>query len=82
MAGRWPLHADPGSGRWTTTARGSWTGGFWAGLLWLRAIMSGGPADRAAATGRTALLGPWIEADTATRGLIFWYGTTFGVIPG
>ncbi|MEV4748878.1 hypothetical protein AB0K21_21075 [Streptosporangium sp. NPDC049248] len=44
--------------------------------------MSGDPADRAAATGRTALLGPWIEADTATRGLIFWYGTAFGVAGG
>lgn len=79
VGGRWPLHADPGSGRWTTTARGSWTGGFWAGLLWLRAIMSGERADRVAATGRTALLAPWIEADTATRGLILWYGTAFGV---
>ncbi|WP_329080615.1 hypothetical protein [Streptosporangium sp. NBC_01469] len=82
VAGRWPLHADPGSGHWTTTARGSWTGGFWAGLLWLRAIVSGDPADRAAATGRTALLAPWIEADTATRGLILWYGTAFGVMGG
>ncbi|GAA4196234.1 hypothetical protein GCM10022252_43230 [Streptosporangium oxazolinicum] len=82
VAGRWPLHADPGSGRWTTTARGSWTGGFWAGLLWLRAIVSGAPADRAAATGRTALLAPWAEADTATRGLILWYGTAFGVMCG
>ncbi|WP_371786597.1 hypothetical protein [Streptosporangium subroseum] len=82
LEGRWPLHADPGSGRWTTTARGSWTGGFWAGLLWLRATVSGDPADRATAIGRTALLGSWIEADTATRGLILWYGTAFGVAQG
>ncbi|MFD4861899.1 hypothetical protein [Streptomyces atratus] len=30
---RFPLYADPADGRWTTTRRGSWTGGFWAGLL-------------------------------------------------
>ncbi|MFI7502184.1 sugar ABC transporter permease [Streptomyces sp. NPDC049687] len=34
---RFPLYADPADGRWTTTRRGSWTGGFWAGLLWLAA---------------------------------------------
>jgi unsaturated chondroitin disaccharide hydrolase len=72
---RWPLYADPESGRWTTTVRGSWTGGFWAGLLWLRSIVTG---DRAAARRRTGMLAPWIEADTATRGLIFWYGTALG----
>ncbi|MFJ2031187.1 hypothetical protein [Streptosporangium sp. NPDC087985] len=80
--GRWPLYADPVSGGWTTTARGSWTGGFWTGLLWLRAIMSGDPADRATAISRTASLDPWIWADTGARGLIFWYGTAFGVAEG
>ncbi|MCF2128664.1 sugar ABC transporter permease [Strepomyces sp. STD 3.1] len=74
---RFPLHADPGSGRWKTTARGSWTGGFWAGLLWLLARHSGAPSDREAARACTAGLARWIEADTSTRGLIFWYGTLF-----
>ncbi|MBB6417839.1 sugar ABC transporter permease [Streptomyces sp. AK010] len=73
--GRFPLYADPDSGTWTTTARGSWTGGFWAGLLWLRARGSGDPSDREAARACTARLADWAEADTATRGLIFWYGT-------
>lgn len=82
LEGRWPLYADPASGHWTTTARGSWTGGFWAGLLWLRAVMGGSPADRATAVGRTAALAPWLQADTATRGLILWYGTAFGVMAG
>ncbi|MFI6908331.1 hypothetical protein ACIBKY_44215 [Nonomuraea sp. NPDC050394] len=74
---RWPLFADPETGVWTTTRRGSWTGGFWAGLLWLRAALSTDPAGRSAARTRTAALAPWIEADTATRGMIFWYGTAF-----
>ncbi|MFJ3174142.1 sugar ABC transporter permease [Streptomyces roseus] len=72
---RFPLYADPESGRWTTTGRGAWTGGFWAGLLWLRARYTGEAADRAAASACTARLADWVEADTATRGLILWYGT-------
>ncbi|MFE2357219.1 sugar ABC transporter permease [Streptomyces parvulus] len=74
---RFPLHADPDSGRWKTTARGSWTGGFWAGLLWLLARHTGAPSHREAARACTARLADWIEADTSTRGLIFWYGTLF-----
>ncbi|MCX4807241.1 sugar ABC transporter permease [Streptomyces sp. NBC_01214] len=72
---RFPLYADPADGRWTTTGRGSWTGGFWAGLLWLRARYTGAAADRRAAAACTARLEPWVGADTATRGLILWYGT-------
>ncbi|GAA2623587.1 MULTISPECIES: sugar ABC transporter permease [Streptomyces] len=72
---RFPLYAEPDGGRWTTTGRGSWTGGFWAGLLWLRARYTGAAADRRAAAACTARLAPWVEADTATRGLIIWYGT-------
>ncbi|MFG2978614.1 sugar ABC transporter permease [Streptomyces sp. NPDC048331] len=72
---RFPLYADPADGRWTTTGRGSWTGGFWAGLLWLRARYTGDAADRRAAAACTARLEPWVRADTAARGLILWYGT-------
>lgn len=64
---RFPLWADPETGVWTTSRRGSWTGGFWAGLLGL-----GGQPERA----RRAWddLARWRDADTACRGLIFWYG--------
>ncbi|MFE1771063.1 sugar ABC transporter permease [Streptomyces sp. NPDC059008] len=72
---RFPLFADPESGRWTTTRRGAWTGGFWAGLLWLRAGHTGRRADRAAAAAWAGRLEEWAAADTATRGLILWYGT-------
>ncbi|WP_030568235.1 hypothetical protein [Streptomyces aureocirculatus] len=75
VGARFPLSADPGTGTWTTTRRGSWTGGFWAGLLWLRARHTGAVADRAAAEACTARLADWAGADTATRGLILWYGT-------
>ncbi len=72
---RYPLYAEPADGTWKTTGRGSWAGGFWAGLLWLRARITGSTADREAAAACTARLEPWVDADTATRGLIFWYGT-------
>ncbi|GEB61259.1 hypothetical protein GCM10017674_77530 [Streptomyces gardneri] len=75
VGGRFPLYAEPADGRWTTTGRGSWTGGFWAGLLWLRAGHTGSDKDRTTAAAVTARLAPWAEADTATRGLILWYGT-------
>ncbi|WAX77947.1 sugar ABC transporter permease [Streptomyces sp. KMM 9044] len=78
---RFPLFADPGGGRWTTTGRGSWTGGFWAGLLWLRARYSGQGIDREAAKRFTARLTGWVDADTATRGLILWYGTALADTP-
>ncbi|WP_232837510.1 sugar ABC transporter permease [Streptomyces atratus] len=76
---RFPLFADPDTGRWNTTGRGSWTGGFWAGLLWLRARHTGDEADRAVASACTARLAGWVEADTATRGLILWYGTALAI---
>ncbi|MFE2284645.1 sugar ABC transporter permease [Streptomyces sp. NPDC059443] len=72
---RFPLYADPDTGRWTTTGRGSWAGGFWAGLLWLRARHTGARSDRAAAAACTARLAGWVDVDTSTRGLILWYAT-------
>lgn len=76
---RFPLYAEAETGRWTTTGRGSWAGGFWAGLLWLRARYTGAEADRALASACTGRLTDWADADTSTRGLILWYGTALAV---
>ncbi|MFF2206291.1 sugar ABC transporter permease [Streptomyces sp. NPDC058145] len=80
-ADRFPLFADPCTGWWTTTGRGAWTGGFWAGLLWLRARHTGDVGDREAAVRCTDRLAYWVDADTATRGLILWYGAALADIP-
>lgn len=73
---RFPLYADPVTGEWTTSRRGAWTSGFWAGLWWLRVRRFGATSDRATAAACTDRLRGWVTADTAVRGLIFWYGTT------
>ncbi|MBB5852284.1 hypothetical protein ACFQ05_03285 [Amycolatopsis umgeniensis] len=71
---RFPLSADPATGLWKTTRRGSWTAGFWVGQLWLRARLTGLDEHRVTAGRWTARLAEWTDADTVTRGLIFWYG--------
>jgi unsaturated chondroitin disaccharide hydrolase len=74
---RFPLYADS-SGVWRTTRRGSWAAGCWVGLLWLRANRSGATSDIRAAEEWARRLDVWTEADTATQGLIFWYGAAIG----
>lgn len=69
IADRFPLYLH--GGRWKTSARGSWTGGFWAGLLTLRKLATGA-GDVAPVRDR---LDVWAEADTVLRGMIFWYGS-------
>jgi unsaturated chondroitin disaccharide hydrolase len=77
VADRFPLFADPVSGRWTTSRRGAWTGGFWAGLWWLRVAVLGRD-EREVARVWTVRLAPRAGDDTATRGMIFWYGAGSG----
>ncbi|MFF8828814.1 sugar ABC transporter permease [Streptomyces sp. NPDC015131] len=78
---RFPLYAGPGEGRWTSTRRGSWTGGFWAGLLWLAAGAAGdGDGGHAVRRARevTVRLRDRVHDDTDTRALTFWYGAAQG----
>lgn len=67
---RYPLYAD--RGRWTWSRRGSWTPGFWSGLLDLATrtgVLPAGTAEAAAAR-----LAPRLVDDTVTRAMTFWYG--------
>lgn len=75
---RFPLYADPVTGEWHTTGRGSWAGGCWVGLLWLRARITGTSTHRGQAEQWTRRLEYWADADTAVRGLILWYGAAAG----
>jgi unsaturated chondroitin disaccharide hydrolase len=75
---RFPLYADPVTSAWRTTRRGSWAGGCWVGLLWLRARLTGSARHCRQAEEWARRLEPWVDADTAVRGLIFWYGAAAG----
>jgi unsaturated chondroitin disaccharide hydrolase len=77
--GRFPLYADPSTGAWRTTGRGSWAGGCWVGLLWLRARVTGSATHGRQAEDWARRLASWVDADTAVRGLILWYGAAAGV---
>jgi unsaturated chondroitin disaccharide hydrolase len=75
---QFPLYCHPVTGAWKTTRRGAWTGGFWAGLLWLRSAVSENPVDRDTARQWTQRLAPRAADDTVTRGMTFWYGAGIG----
>ena len=70
-----PLYHD---GAWKVSAGGSWLGGFWAGLWWLRALHSGRTTDRHAALRMTERLRDKLDSDTHQRSMIFWYGAGLG----
>jgi unsaturated chondroitin disaccharide hydrolase len=65
-----PFSADPATGEWTTLADAFWTGGYWAGLLWLSAD------DRAEHWSRR--LDERLDVNTGLRGMLFWYGAALG----
>ncbi|MEH1014424.1 hypothetical protein V6U90_15085 [Micromonospora sp. CPCC 206060] len=73
-----PLFADPSTGEWTTSRRGSWVGGFWVGLLWLRATLTDDPSAGPTAAQWTARLRDRLDDDTVTRAMTCWYGAALG----
>jgi unsaturated chondroitin disaccharide hydrolase len=72
---RFPLYADTSTGDWRTTRRGSWTGGFWTGLLALHVAATGSATCQRRGDVAWRDLQQWRNKDTACRGLIFWYGS-------
>jgi unsaturated chondroitin disaccharide hydrolase len=75
-----PHYADPGTGVWTRTPAGDWTGGFWVGELWLAARVTGD--ERYAKLGRdwAQALRPRAKSETVFRGFLFWYGAALGAV--
>jgi unsaturated chondroitin disaccharide hydrolase len=79
-------HAAPSaSGVWTGTREGTWTSGFWAGLLWQWAAQTGAAEDAAVATKWTLRLVPHLDRHTHDIGFIFSnsavLGWEFGRVP-
>jgi unsaturated chondroitin disaccharide hydrolase len=72
-------HAAPSAtGVWEGTREGMWTGGFWAGLLWHRAALTGRAEDAATATTWTLRLRPHLDHKTHDIGFIFSSSAVLG----
>ena len=75
-----PLAADPASGTWQTSPDGRWTGGFWAGLLWLAARASGEGRHVDLARAAMRRLESRLGVDNVLNGLVFYYGAVSGAL--
>lgn len=73
-----PLYCTQDSGAWKVSASGSWLGGFWAGLWWLRAHCRRRQEDLQQARRIAERLRDKLDSDTHHRSLIFWYGAGLG----
>lgn len=80
VAAGFPHTADPSDGRWTTSADGDWTGGFFVGQLWLTSASSSDADARQRATDWALRLAPRHDSDSIFRGFLFWYGVVLGTI--
>lgn len=78
-----PHFADPQTQRWTWSADGDWTGGYFNAMLWLGAH-SGSIGDRERWLGWahkfTERLRPRLASESSSRALLFYYGAALGSI--
>jgi len=77
-----PLAADPATGAWQTSPDGRWTGGFWAGQLWLAHRASGAARFRDLALAAMKRLEVRLPIDNVLNGLVFHYGAAIGAMLG
>lgn len=73
-----PLYRVAGEASWVMSQGGAWTGGYWAGLWWLRAQLGAMPRARAVAAGICARLESKLPLDSVYRAMIFWPGAALG----
>jgi len=73
-----PHWADPESGRWTVTADGDWTGGFWVAMLWLACHGTGDERYSRWARQWAARLRPRIASVSVFKAIPFYYGGSVG----
>jgi unsaturated chondroitin disaccharide hydrolase len=73
-----PLFRTDTQRQWMLSTRGSWLGGFWAGLWWRRYTCTGSMEDRAAAWAWSSRLRPMLLVPSVNRSFVFWYGAAIG----
>jgi unsaturated chondroitin disaccharide hydrolase len=69
-----PDYADPETGRWILSPDGSWTGGFWNGMLWLAYATTREQKYLDWAERWTDLLRPRVRSENIFRSFLFYYG--------
>lgn len=75
---RFPLFRVASAENWTCSRRGSWIGGFWAGLWWLRARITERGHFLESASNWCAKLSPVLKEESVNRSFVFWYGAALG----
>lgn len=73
-----PLYALGRSDQWVVSEGGSWVGGFWAGLWWLRVRLGREPAGCDRAEELCRHLRNKLDINSINRSLIFWHGAAGG----
>lgn len=73
-----PHYASPEDGVWIRTPGGDWTGGFWAGLLWLASHATGQARYSDEASRWASRLEPRVASKSVFKGFLFWYGAAIG----
>jgi unsaturated chondroitin disaccharide hydrolase len=73
-----PHWADPESGRWTVTADGDWTGGFWVAMLWLACHSTGDERYHRWARQWAARMRPRLASASVFKAIPFYYGGSVG----
>jgi len=76
--GIFPHAAPSATGEWSGTGEGNWTSGFWAGLLWYEAALSGDAQDADLATTWTLRLAPHVDRKTHDIGFVFANSAVLG----
>jgi unsaturated chondroitin disaccharide hydrolase len=72
-------HAAPSAtGVWEGSRKGTWTSGFWAGLLWHEAALSGRSEDATTATAWTLRLSTHLDHKTHDIGFVFASSAVLG----
>lgn len=75
---QFPLYRLPRERKWKLSRRGSWLGGFWAGLWWRRAAYTELSEDLDQATFWSRQLVAQLDEPSLNRSFVFWYGAAFG----
>lgn len=75
---KFPLFRTASASNWALSKRGSWMGGFWVGLWWLKAAVTGQCTDCDQAAQWCTKLEALLDEPSVNRSFVFWYGPGLG----